>query len=77
VIFWCLRGLPLGLFAGREIGSSAGVLAGLAEVSSPVDSSLAGSTLIPSIWAVRVRYSLTEVNRKVVLPRGKASTHDS
>jgi hypothetical protein len=77
VIFWCLRGLPLGLFTGRETGSSAGVLAGSAEGSSPADSSPAGSTLIPSIWVVGVRYGLIEVERKLVLPRGKASIYDS
>jgi hypothetical protein len=62
---------------GRGAGSSAGVLVGLAEGSSPADSSPAGSTLIPSIWVVRVRYGLIEVKRKLVLPRGKASIHDS
>jgi hypothetical protein len=77
VIFWYLRGLPLGLFTGRGAGSLVGVSAGSAEGSSPADSLPAGSTSIPSIWVIRVRYSLIEVKRKLVLPRGKASIHDS
>jgi hypothetical protein len=57
-----LRSRPLLRFTSKGAGSLLGSLAG----SLPVP--LASSTLIPSICAVGVKYGLTEVARKVVLP---------
>jgi hypothetical protein len=39
--------------------------------------SLVGSALILLILLFSIRYSLTEVTRKVILPWGSASIHDS
>jgi hypothetical protein len=54
VILGFLRGRPLLRFTGKGAGSLPGLFA--------------GSTLVPSICVVEVRYGLIEVARKVVLP---------
>jgi hypothetical protein len=53
MILGFLRGRPLLRFTSKGAGSLPG--------------SFAGFTLVPSICAVEVRYSLTEVAQKVVL----------
>jgi hypothetical protein len=47
VIYWCLRGLPLVLFAGSEAGLDIGFLVALA--GGFISSLLTGSILIPLI----------------------------
>jgi hypothetical protein len=62
-MFKFLRNCPLLRFTSKGVSSLLGLLASL----SLVGSLLASSTVILLIWTSSIRYSLTEVARKVIL----------
>jgi hypothetical protein len=62
-MFKFLRNCPLLRFTSKGVSSLLGLLASL----SLVGSLLASSTIILLIWTSSIRYSLTEVARKVIL----------